>query len=121
MGTPMLPEEFRHATQIISRTTDTPLNGTDGRLALMALGLAGEAGEVADEVKKYLFHGKPLDRDHLVKEIGDVLWYVDRLLIWLGASMSDAMAANVRKLANRYPDGWDAAAQHFGWSTEATS
>lgn len=46
------------------------------RLDLMAAGLAGEAGEVNDFFKKHYFHGHPLDREKLKKELGDVLWYV---------------------------------------------
>jgi NTP pyrophosphatase (non-canonical NTP hydrolase) len=43
---------------------------------LAAMGLAGEAGEVCDLLKKHLLHGKELDRDELNKELGDVLWYL---------------------------------------------
>lgn len=50
----------------VSRTID---------LAALALGVAGEAGEVCDLIKKHVGHGHPLDRDKLVKELGDVLWY----------------------------------------------
>ena len=44
------------------------------QLANAALGLAGEAGEVADTLKKHLFHARPLDREAVVKELGDCLW-----------------------------------------------
>jgi len=46
------------------------------QLSNAALGLSGEAGEVADMLKKHLFHSHPLDRDAMVKELGDCLWYV---------------------------------------------
>ena len=39
------------------------------------LGLSGETGELLDMVKKWIFHEKPLDEEHLEKELGDVLWY----------------------------------------------
>ena len=62
------------------------------QLANAALGLAGEAGEVADHIKKHLFHTFPLDQSEVVKELGDCLWYV--------------AATNIDKLRRRYPDGF---------------
>lgn len=112
----MTPNEYRDATLAISRVRNEPLDHHQAAAALYALGLMGEAGEVCDEVKKALFHGKGLDRDALVKEIGDVLWYADRLLMWLGATMEQAMEANIAKLQARYPQGWDAADKHHSWS-----
>lgn len=47
----------------------------DRALSLCGLGLSGEAGEVADLIKKYFYHGKPFDRAKLIEEAGDVLWY----------------------------------------------
>lgn len=111
----MTPEEFRRATLEISRSGCEPLTSKDSTLALYGLGIAGEAGEVADEIKKVLFHGKTIDRDHLIGEVGDVLWYSDRVLLVLDCTMEEALASNVAKLRSRYPGGWDAAPQHFGW------
>jgi NTP pyrophosphatase (non-canonical NTP hydrolase) len=76
------------------------------QLSNMALGLAGEAGETADMLKKHLFHGKPLDVDELVKELGDVLWYVAGMATAIGASLDDVAQRNVDKLRKRYPDGF---------------
>jgi NTP pyrophosphatase (non-canonical NTP hydrolase) len=80
------------------------------QLANMALGLAGEAGETADMLKKHLFHGKPLDADEVIKELGDVLWYVAGMATAIGASLDDVAQRNVDKLRTRYPDGFSAAA-----------
>lgn len=76
------------------------------QLSNMALGLAGEAGETADMLKKHLFHGKALDVDELVKELGDVLWYVAGMASAVGASLDDVAQRNVDKLRRRYPDGF---------------
>lgn len=76
------------------------------RLLLGALGLAGEAGEVADSLKKMLFHGHPLDVPAVQDELGDVMWYVMFLCDTLGFTLEEVMAANVRKRARRYPDGF---------------
>jgi len=76
------------------------------QLANAALGLAGEAGEVADTLKKHLFHGRPLDRDAVVKELGDCLWYVAAMATAVGVSLDAVGAANIEKLRRRYPDGF---------------
>ncbi|MCB6990620.1 nucleoside triphosphate pyrophosphohydrolase family protein [bacterium 210820-DFI.6.38] len=71
------------------------------------LGLTGEAGEVADLVKKGIFHEKGINIDHLKKELGDVLWYIAMICYSLGISLDDVMQTNVDKLIARYPDGFD--------------
>jgi NTP pyrophosphatase (non-canonical NTP hydrolase) len=71
-----------------------------------ALGLAGETGEVVEIVKKYYFHGKPLDTNHLVEELGDVRWYLECLCIAANVSMEEVERRNVEKLRKRYPNGF---------------
>ena len=75
-----------------------------------ALGLAGEAGEVADTIKKAVFHQHGLDRDVVIKELGDVLWYVAALCSKLDVSLSEVMERNIAKLVKRYPEGYTSAA-----------
>jgi NTP pyrophosphatase (non-canonical NTP hydrolase) len=70
---------------------------------LAAMGLAGEAGEVCDLLKKHLLHGKELDRDELNKELGDVLWYLFHAFNAFGFTFEEVAEANVEKLCNRYP------------------
>ena len=79
-------------------------------LTVFALGVTGEAGEVADVVKKVVGHGHPLDRAALVKELGDVLWYVAAIAHVLGSDLDEVAAANVAKLRKRFPDGFTSAA-----------
>jgi NTP pyrophosphatase (non-canonical NTP hydrolase) len=71
-----------------------------------ALGLAGEAGEAVELIKKHIFHGNFLDREKLTKELGDVLWYVGALAEEAHISLGVVMEENVRKLRARYPDGF---------------
>jgi NTP pyrophosphatase (non-canonical NTP hydrolase) len=71
-----------------------------------SLGIAGEAGEVADLLKKQLFHGKQEDADKLCEELGDVLWYVSTIAKLHGLSLSEVAAFNLRKLRKRYPNGF---------------
>lgn len=77
------------------------------RAALGALGLTGEAGEVADIIKKHIFHGALLDREKLVKELGDVLWY-DAITAryTAGVSLGEVALENMRKLRLRHPNGF---------------
>lgn len=76
------------------------------KLVLGALGLAGESGEVVDLIKKVVHHGAKLDRDKLIKEMGDVRWYLEYLAAALSVSMSFIEETNVNKLRARYPDGF---------------
>lgn len=73
-----------------------------------ALGMAGEAGEVADRVKKWQYQGHTFDRDGLINEAGDLLWYIAQLATALGMPLSEIAASNIRKLKARYPQGFDA-------------
>lgn len=73
---------------------------------VIALGLAGEAGEYADHIKKYFGQGHPLDRDKLIEELGDILFYVAWGATRNGISLLGLLYANTTKLTRRYPDGF---------------
>lgn len=70
-------------------------------------GLSGEVGEFNDMIKKWIFHGKPLDDTHAKKELGDILWYVAMMCDGFGWDMGDVMQMNIDKLKARYPEGFD--------------
>lgn len=76
-------------------------------LLVRALGLCGEAGEVAEVVKKCVGHGHTLDSGKVAKELGDVLWYVATLAAALDIPLDSIAAANVAKLRARYPEGFE--------------
>lgn len=82
----------------------------DERLVNAALGLAGEAGEVCDLVKKWRHHGHPLRYEKLIDELGDLQWYIVQACNALGASLEDVMRGNTQKLQKRYPEGFSSAA-----------
>lgn len=75
-------------------------------LGLGGMGLAGEAGEVVDLIKKTVYHGVPLDKEKLIKELGDVRWYFEVLCYCVGTTMEEVENINVEKLRKRYPDGF---------------
>ena len=92
------------------------LYGPDVNVPLLltgAMGMCGEAGEFSEIVKKVLFHSKPLTEEvhaHLVKELGDVIWYWTNTCRALGVNPNDVIALNVAKLESRYPGGTFSAA-----------
>ncbi len=78
------------------------------RLTTAGVGLAAESGEFLEIVKKMVFQGKPWtddNRDHLIIELGDVMWYVAQACMALDVSFDDVVRGNVKKLEKRYPGG----------------
>jgi len=98
----MTLQEFQTAC---ARTSAAPFPERE-RLLVQTLGLCGEAGEVADLVKKATWHGRPLCPADIAIELGDVLWYVADLATALGLTLDEIAAMNVAKLKARYPDGF---------------
>lgn len=74
-------------------------------LAHVAMGLSGEAGEVLGIIKKVFANGRKLDYDRLIEEMGDVEFYLEALRQNTGVTREETIAANMRKLAKRYPGG----------------
>ena len=72
-----------------------------------AMGLNGEAGEVIDMFKKYMFQGHNLDIEHIAKELGDCLWYIAVCAKGAGYTLDEIAQMNVSKLRKRYPDGFE--------------
>jgi len=77
------------------------------RLIIAALGLAGEAGEFANLVKKLTAHGHDISPKTLGDELGDVLWYLAEAATACGLDLGEIARQNVLKLQKRYPNGFD--------------
>lgn len=94
--------------QQTAKTTNTM---SDPSLAPLyfTLGLTGEAGEIAEKIKKIVRnHGgdfSKLDRDDIKKELGDVLWYLSMLATTFEISLDDVAQTNLSKLADRKARG----------------
>lgn len=71
------------------------------------MGLCGEAGEAIDIVKKHLAQGHELDRAHLIKELGDIAWYLAETATALDVTLEEVLQGNIDKLKKRYPEGFD--------------
>ena len=78
------------------------------RLLTAAVGISEEGGEFTEIVKKMVFQGKPWNednREHLIIELGDVMWYVAQACMALDVPFDDVIRGNVKKLEKRYPGG----------------
>lgn len=76
------------------------------KVSMLSMGLAGEAGEVIDLLKKHIFHNHTLDRDNLKKELGDTLWYLTGIATEYQFTLNEIMETNIEKLQKRYPNGF---------------
>ena len=72
------------------------------------MGLCGESGEAIDIVKKHLHQGHELDREKLIRELGDIAWYLAETAAALDVSLEEVLERNIEKLRSRYPEGFSA-------------
>ena len=92
----------------IERVNELKPNVDLNRLLTAAIGVGAEGGEFAEIVKKITFQGKPYDdasREHMIVELGDVMWYIAQACMSLGVTIDDLVIRNVQKLSARYPEG----------------
>ena len=78
------------------------------RLTTAGVGINAEGGEFFEIIKKMVFQGKPWNednREHLIIELGDIMWYVAQACMALDISFDDVIRGNVKKLEKRYPGG----------------
>lgn len=98
-------ETLNHYQVQVLRTANES-HGPDWEKMVCGLGIAGEAGEVADLIKKEVGHGHEPKYEKVMEELGDVMWYVARIAELYGFTMSDIATYNINKLKARYPDGF---------------
>ncbi len=93
-------DDYQRAAMRTARRRDAP-----DEFMHLVLGLVGEAGEIAEKVKKLIRDRNSdlaqLDLDDMASELGDVLWYAAVLASFLGLSLDDVAQRNVDKLADR--------------------
>ena len=94
--------EYQKAAQ---RTSNT-ITGKD-KIINGCMGLAGEAGEVIDVLKKHMFQGHELDRAKMIDEASDCMWYLAEIATGLGVTLEEIAQHNVDKLWKRFPTGFD--------------
>lgn len=86
---------------------EVELSLEDSNLLHAAIGIAGEAGEILDIVKKVVFYRQRFDKamvDWLIEELGDMEFYLQAFRDLVLISREEALKANMDKLAKRYPD-----------------
>lgn len=95
--------------EFIRRINDLEDQGVPiSRLLTAAIGISAEGGEFTEIIKKVAFQGKELTADaklHMIKELGDVMWYVAQACIALDVSLDHVLTQNMVKLLSRYPEG----------------
>ena len=91
--------------ELAMKTLNPKLNKKDV-LINAVMGLCGESGEVIDLVKKHLAQGHDLDKEKMIKELGDVAWYLAEACYALDVQLEDVLSQNIEKLKKRYPDGF---------------
>jgi NTP pyrophosphatase (non-canonical NTP hydrolase) len=102
-----VPLSFSEYQVLAMRTrskTYTP--GDKTSLLVSALGLCGEAGELAELLKKNIAQGHSLPDDNIVQELGDIMWYLAHACECFGYPMEVVAETNIKKLKARFPDGF---------------
>ena len=93
--------------QSLALTTLNPALRRQEVLLNGVMGLCGEAGEAIDRMKKHLHQGHALDREALLRELGDVAWYLAETAWALDVPLEAVLQRNLDKLRARYPEGFD--------------
>ena len=93
--------------QKLAMTTLNPALSKKDVLINGVMGLCGESGEAIDIVKKHLAQGHPLDQEKLIKELGDIAWYLAETATALDVTLEEVLEGNIEKLRRRYPEGFD--------------
>lgn len=99
----MTLNEYQQAAQ---RTSNTIM--FTSKIENGLFGLAGEVGELHDLWKKHRYQGHEFDREHMIREAGDVFWYLAELACGLDCTLEDIAQMNIEKLKARYPSGFEA-------------
>jgi NTP pyrophosphatase (non-canonical NTP hydrolase) len=94
----------RYKEYVISKVSMRTLD--DPELAA-ALGMGGEVGEILDVIKKLRYHNHPAGRHYLLEEMGDLFFYFVLMLEAHGYTLENIVDFNMRKLDERYPDGFE--------------
>lgn len=99
----MTPNEYQ---RLAMRTCSISQDDKESMIHHAVFGLASEAGEVSGIFQKR-YQGHEIDREHVVKELGDCLWMIAEACYALGTDLENVMEINIAKLKKRYPDGFD--------------
>jgi NTP pyrophosphatase (non-canonical NTP hydrolase) len=94
--------------QQLALRTESPTLTETLRILQGAMGLCRESGEYIDILKKHIFQGHDLNKEHMAKELGDIAWYLAVSAAAIGYDLETVFQMNIDKLKARYPDGFEA-------------
>lgn len=98
---------FADYQQRVKETSNGDFESKKDEIQSWIMGIHGEAGEITEIFKKHFYHGHELDIPKVKSEIGDLLWYLSALCDSVGVTLEEVAKINIKKLKNRYPDGFD--------------
>ena len=104
---PALATLFKMYRNDVRRTEPKKLDDAD-YVAWATLGMGAETGEIQNQAKKYAYQGRRFNRQELIEELGDDLFYTVALMNRLGITLTEVMERNTAKRRARYPNGSDA-------------
>jgi NTP pyrophosphatase (non-canonical NTP hydrolase) len=105
------PNNFVYYSEFVARLAK-PMGSPTLDILHAAVGVSGEAGELLDAVKKNWAYNKPLDRENIVEELGDLRFYMQHMMNLLNITDHEVIKHNLEKLQKRYAEGYsDKAAQ----------
>ncbi len=91
-----------NAYQALAMRTAAPQEPNDA-MDHALFGLGSEVGELMTHWKAHRYYGKPLSREYMVKELGDVLWFLNRAAVAQLITLDEVARTNIDKLRQRYP------------------
>ena len=95
---------LRSESPVTAELRDRLQNEVTIRLLHAAMGMATEAGEFLDMLKKHIFYGKPMDFINAKEEVGDQMWYAGLAIDVLQTTFNEVLTVNIDKLKARYPE-----------------
>lgn len=111
----MVADLVKPGEDIIQQMTPSKANALH-----MAVGASGEAGELLDAIKRFVIYNKPLDRENVVEELGDLEFFLEGIRAELGISREETLTANKFKLlGKRYASGTYSDAQAIARADKA--
>lgn len=102
----IIAEHRQMVASLVKSGEDIIVRLNPGRAHLwhMATGVAGEAGELLDAVKKHVVYNKELDRQNVIEELGDLEFYMEGIRQNIDVSRDEVLTSNYNKLNKRYKD-----------------
>ena len=91
--------------QKLCKKTAKEFNDKNNEIVNWGLGIVGEAGDVAGCIKKTVFHSND-QKDGIKENLGDTMWYIAMICNCFGWDLEEILKENVKKLKNRYPQGF---------------